>query len=73
MAEKGAELGVPAVLAMLLINRNRPVATDALIGGHGSGSRPRTHAPAVSNIRKLLGRIGVDSRTALRALRRGIG
>jgi DNA-binding SARP family transcriptional activator len=32
MAEKGAELGVPAVLAMLLINRNRPVATDALIG-----------------------------------------
>ncbi|MDT5101604.1 MAG: family transcriptional regulator, regulator of embCAB operon [Mycobacterium sp.] len=65
-------LGTPkqrAVLAMLLINRNRPVATDALIeAAWEQFPPPEPHASLhsyVSNIRKLLGRIGVDSRTAL--------
>lgn len=65
-------LGTPkqrAVFAMLLINRNRAVATDALI--EAAWERfpppdPRTSLHSyVSNLRKLLANIGVDPRTAL--------
>lgn len=65
-------LGTPkqrAVLAMLLINRNRPVATDTLIEAAWEQfppPDPRTSLHSyVSNLRKLLANIGVDSRTAL--------
>jgi DNA-binding SARP family transcriptional activator len=67
-----AALGTPkqrAVLAMLLINRNRPVATGALIEAAWEQSPPPDPRASlhsyVSNLRKLLGSIGVDSRTAL--------
>jgi DNA-binding SARP family transcriptional activator len=67
-------LGTPkqrAVLAMLLINRNRPVATDALIEATWEqfpppDPRASLHA-YISNLRKLLAGVGVDSRTALAA------
>jgi SARP family transcriptional regulator, regulator of embCAB operon len=65
-------LGTPkqrAVLAMLLINRNRPVATDALIDAAWEQFPPPDPRASlhsyVSNLRKLLGSIDVDSRTAL--------
>src|SRR5690242_3603497 len=65
-------LGTPkqrAVLAMLVINRNRPVATDALIEAAWAQfppPDPRTSLHSyISNLRKLLAGIGVDSRTAL--------
>ena len=65
-------LGTPkqrAVFAMLLINRNRAVATDALIEAAWEQfppPDPRTSLHSyVSNLRKLLANIGVDSRTAL--------
>ena len=65
-------LGTPkqrAVLAMLLINRNRPVGTDALIEAAWEQFPPPDPRASlhsyVSNLRKLLGSIGVDSRTAL--------
>lgn len=65
-------LGTPkqrAVLAMLLINRNRPVATDALIEAAWEQFPPPDPRASlhsyVSNLRKLLSGIGVDSRTAL--------
>jgi DNA-binding SARP family transcriptional activator len=65
-------LGTPkqrAVLAMLLINRNRPVGTDALIEAAWEQFPPPDPRASlhsyVSNLRKLLGGIGVDSRTAL--------
>jgi SARP family transcriptional regulator, regulator of embCAB operon len=67
-------LGTPkqrAVLAMLLINRNRPVGVDSLITGiwegrPPSGARAGIHA-YVSNLRKLLSGAGVDPRTVLAA------
>ncbi|OBK79494.1 BTAD domain-containing putative transcriptional regulator [Mycobacterium sp. 1274761.0] len=65
-------LGTPkqrAVLAMLLINRNRPVATDALIEAAWEQFPPPDPRASlhsyISNLRKLLAGIGVDSRTAL--------
>ena len=65
-------LGTPkqrAVLAMLLINRNRPVATDALIEAAWEQFPPPDPRASlhsyVSNLRKLLAGIGVDSRTTL--------
>jgi SARP family transcriptional regulator, regulator of embCAB operon len=65
-------LGTPkqrAVLAMLLINRNRPVGTDALIEAAWEQFPPPDPRASlhsyVSNLRKLLGGIGVDSRTSL--------
>ncbi|RDH78112.1 FHA domain-containing protein [Mycolicibacterium moriokaense] len=69
---KPVALGTPkqrAVLAMLLINRNRPVATDALIEAAWEQFPPPDPRASlhsyVSNLRKLLAGIGVDSRTAL--------
>jgi DNA-binding SARP family transcriptional activator len=65
-------LGTPkqrAVLAMLLINRNRPVGTDALIEAAWEQFPPPDPRASlhsyVSNLRKLLSSIGVDSRAAL--------
>jgi SARP family transcriptional regulator, regulator of embCAB operon len=65
-------LGTPkqrAVLAMLLINRNRPVATGALIEAAWEQFPPPDPRASlhsyVSNLRKLLAGIGMDSRTAL--------
>ena len=67
-------LGTPkqrAVLAMLLMNRNSPVAVDRLITGlwegrPPSGARDSIHS-YVSNLRKLLGGVGIDSRVVLAA------
>ena len=65
-------LGTPkqrAVLAMLLINRNRPVATATLIDAAWEQFPPPDPRASlhsyVSNLRKLLGGIGLDPRTAL--------
>ncbi len=65
-------LGTPkqrAVLAMLLINRNRPVATESLIEAAWEQFPPPDPRASlhsyVSNLRKLLAGVGVDSRTAL--------
>lgn len=65
-------LGTPkqrAVLAMLLINRNRPVATAALIDAAWEQFPPPDPRASlhsyVSNLRKLLGTVGMDPRTAL--------
>lgn len=65
-------LGTPkqrAVLAMLLINRNRPVGIDSLITAAWEdwpppGARATLHT-YVSNLRKLLGSVGADPRAAL--------
>jgi SARP family transcriptional regulator, regulator of embCAB operon len=67
-------LGTPkqrAVLAMLVINRNRPVGVDALItavweGWPPSGARASIHS-YVSNLRKLLSGAGIDPRMVLAA------
>jgi DNA-binding SARP family transcriptional activator len=67
-------LGTPkqrAVLAMLLMNRNSPVAVDRLItalweGRPPSGARASIHS-YVSNLRKLLGGVGIDARVVLAA------
>lgn len=66
-----------AVLAMLVINRNRPVGVDALITAlweewPPSGARASIHS-YVSNLRKLLGGAGIDPRVVLAAGRRVIG
>ncbi|QUR68490.1 ATPase/transcriptional regulator EmbR [Mycobacterium spongiae] len=69
-----APLGTPkqrAVLAMLVINRNRPVGVDALItalweGKPPSGARASIHS-YVSNLRKLLGGAVGDPRALLAA------
>ncbi|MDX1887379.1 BTAD domain-containing putative transcriptional regulator [Mycolicibacterium sp. 120270] len=65
-------LGTPkqrAVLAMLLINRNRPVATDALIEAAWEQFPPPDPRASlhsyVSNLRKLLAGVGLDARMAL--------
>lgn len=60
-----------AVLAMLVINRNRVVDSEALIAAVW-GQRARQEARAslhtyVSNLRRLLNNAGVDGRTALAA------
>lgn len=62
-------LGTPkqrAVLAMLVINRNRPVGIESLITAAWEewlppGARASLHT-YVSNLRRLLGNAGVDSR-----------
>jgi SARP family transcriptional regulator, regulator of embCAB operon len=67
-------LGSPkqrAVLAMLVINRNRVVASDGLIGAVW-GQRARQEARAslhsyVSNLRRLLNDAGIDGRKVLAA------
>ena len=65
-------LGTPkqrAVLAMLLINRNRPVGVDSLISAAWDqwappAARATVHS-YISNLRKLLGNAGADARTVL--------
>jgi DNA-binding SARP family transcriptional activator len=65
-------LGTPkqrAVLAVLVINRNRPVGIESLITAAWEewpppGARASLHT-YVSNLRRLLGTEGSDSRTAL--------
>jgi DNA-binding SARP family transcriptional activator len=67
-------LGTPkqrAVLAMLVINRNRPVGVDSLITAlweewPPSGARASIHS-YVSNLRKLLSGAGIDPRAVLAA------
>ncbi|EUA12702.1 transcriptional regulatory family protein [Mycobacterium kansasii 732] len=66
-----------AVLAMLVINRNRPVGVDALITAlweewPPSGARASIHS-YVSNLRKLLSGAGVDPRAILAAAPRATG
>lgn len=59
-----------AVLAMLVINRNRPVGVDALITALwevATLGRTREYPPYVSNLRKLLGGAGIDPRVVLAA------
>jgi DNA-binding SARP family transcriptional activator len=65
-------LGTPkqrAVLAMLILNRNRPVGTDSLINavwGESPVPAARTSLHSyVSNLRRLLGEAGVDTRQVL--------
>lgn len=65
-------LGTPkqrAVFAMLLMNRNRPVGSDSLIEAAWEQFPPPDPRASlhsyISNIRKLLAGVGVDSRTAL--------
>jgi len=65
-------LGTPkqrAVLAMLVINRNRPVSIDSLLGAvwdqwPPAGARATLHS-YVSNLRRLIGGGGADARTVL--------
>jgi SARP family transcriptional regulator, regulator of embCAB operon len=65
-------LGTPkqrAVLAMLVINRNRPVSIESLLGAAWdqwppAGARATLHS-YVSNLRKLIGGGGADARTVL--------
>ncbi|CAM3353001.1 regulator [Mycobacterium intermedium] len=67
-------LGTPkqrAVLAMLVINRNRPVGVEGLITAlweewPPSGARASIHS-YVSNLRKLLSGAGIDPRVVLAA------
>jgi SARP family transcriptional regulator, regulator of embCAB operon len=73
-----APLGTPkqrAVLAMLLINRNRPVARDALISAiwEDSPQPDPVHNLHVylANLRKILGTARVDPRTVLASARPG--
>jgi DNA-binding SARP family transcriptional activator len=60
-----------AVLAMLVINRNRVVGSDALIDAvWGQRARQRSRASLhtyVSNLRRLLNDVDVDGRTVLAA------
>ena len=72
-------LGAPkqrAVLAMLVINRNRPVGVESLINAVWDQSPvPAARASIqsyVSNLRRLLGDAGIDPHTVLAAHRRGI-
>ena len=65
-------LGTPkqrAVLAMLVINRNRPVSIESLLGAAWeqcppSGARASLHS-YVSSLRRLIGSGGIDARAAL--------
>lgn len=67
-------LGTPkqrAVLAMLVINRNRPVGAESLITAlweqwPPSGGRASIHS-YVSNLRKLISGLGIDPRSVLAA------
>lgn len=72
-------LGTPkqsAVLALLLINRNRPVARDSLITAIWDEDAPEADAihnlhVYVANLRKVLGAAGVDPKTVLASARPG--
>lgn len=71
-------LGTPkqrAVLAMLLINRNRPVTRDSLISAIWEDS-PKSDPVHnlhvyIANLRKILGTAGVDPRTSLASAQPG--
>jgi DNA-binding SARP family transcriptional activator len=65
-------IGTPkqrAVLAFLAVNRNRPMAADSLINavwGEDPPSEARASLHAyVSNLRRLLGTVGIDGRSTL--------
>jgi SARP family transcriptional regulator, regulator of embCAB operon len=65
-------IGTPkqrAVLAALVMNRNRPVAADSLINavwGEDPPSEARASLHAyVSNLRRLLGTVGIDGKSTL--------
>ncbi|TPG37165.1 BTAD domain-containing putative transcriptional regulator [Mycolicibacterium hodleri] len=72
-------LGTPkqsAVLALLLINRNRPVPRDSMIGAIWDEDTPQADAihnlhVYVANLRKVLGSAGVDPKTVLASARPG--
>lgn len=72
-------LGTPkqrAVLALLLINRNRPVPRDSIIEAIWGDSAPAADATHnlhvyVASLRKILGSGGVDPRTVLVSARPG--
>ena len=71
-------LGAPkqrAVLAMLLINRNRPVSRDSLINATWEDSQQPDQVHNlhvyVANLRKILATAGVDPRTVLASARPG--
>ena len=71
-------LGTPkqrAVLALLLMNRNRPVASDSLIATiwEDSARADAVHNLHVyiANLRKVLGAAGVDPKTVLASARPG--
>src|ERR1041384_5702705 len=58
-----------AVLALLLVNRNRPVAIDSLLDAAWRGSPPPEARASlhtyVSNLRRLLSKVGVDPAAVL--------
>jgi SARP family transcriptional regulator, regulator of embCAB operon len=72
-------LGTPkqsAVLALLLINRNRPVSRDSIIHAIWGEDSPEADAihnlhVYVANLRKVLGSAGVDPKTVLASARPG--
>ena len=72
-------LGTPkqsAVLALLLINRNRPVSRDSIIHAIWGDDAPEADAihnlhVYVANLRKVLGSAGVDPKTVLASARPG--
>lgn len=78
VAGSNVPVGTPkqrAVLAALLINRNRPLAADALISavwGEDPPSEARTSLHAyVSNLRRLLTTAGVEGRRVLETVSPG--
>jgi len=72
-------LGTPkqcAVLALLLINRNRPVPRDSIIAAIWGEDAPEADAVHnlhvyVANLRKVFGSAGVDPKTVLASARPG--
>jgi len=65
-----------AVLALLLINRNRPVSRDSIIHAIWGEDSPEADAihnlhVYVANLRKVLGSAGVDPKTVLASARPG--
>lgn len=65
-------IGTPkqrAVMAFLVMNRNRPIAADSLINAvWGEDAPPEARASLhayVSNLRRLLGTVGVDGRSTI--------
>lgn len=65
-----------AVLALLLINRNRPVSRDSIINAIWDEDSPEADAihnlhVYVANLRKVVGAAGVDAKTVLASARPG--
>ncbi|AEV71991.1 DNA-binding transcriptional activator of the SARP family [Mycolicibacterium rhodesiae NBB3] len=65
-----------AVLALLLMNRNRPVSRDSIIGAIWDEDSPEADAVHnlhvyVANLRKLFGSAGVDPKNVLASARPG--